>query len=139
VLLITDGRSNAGEVTPEVAAQAARALGIRVHTIGIGASGPAELPVENPLGGITYQKVRAELDESTLAEIARITGGNFYLAANGGDLQSILNEIDQMEKHTIEEKVSYHVRETFTPLLFCACILLILELTLRFSFLGRVP
>ena len=40
IVLITDGRSNAGEVDPVTAAKAAAALGIKVYTIGAGKPGP---------------------------------------------------------------------------------------------------
>lgn len=55
VVLVTDGRSNTGSVTPAAAAAAAAALGIKVHTIGIGGKGKALYPVENPLGGVSWR------------------------------------------------------------------------------------
>lgn len=80
IILITDGRSNAGASSPQVAAAAARKLGIRVHTIGIGSSGPAVIPVEDPLGGTAYRSVQADLDEVSLREIAATTGGSYFRA-----------------------------------------------------------
>lgn len=76
VILLTDGRSNAGTASSAVAAAAAKALGIRVHAVGIGSRGTAVIPIPSPLGGTIYRRVEADLDETTLREIATATGGS---------------------------------------------------------------
>jgi Ca-activated chloride channel family protein len=139
VVLLTDGRSNAGATDPAVAAQAARTLGIRVHTIGVGSRGAADCPVEDPLGGISFREVRAELDEATLGEIARATGGGFFHATDAATLRQVFREIDLLERRTIEEKVSHSNRELFPALVLAALALLLVEATLRHTWLRRIP
>jgi Ca-activated chloride channel family protein len=139
VLLVTDGRNNAGAVSPAVAAQAAKALGIKVHTIGIGANGVAVFPVEDPLGGITYREVKADLDVATLSDISRTTEGRFFLATDADSLGSVFREIDRLEKRPIEEKVSNSAREMLTPLLLTAIVIMLAETILRATWLRRVP
>lgn len=139
LLLITDGRNNAGTVPPAVATQAAKTLGIKVHTIGIGSRGPADFPVEDPLGGITYRTVHADLDEATLADIARTTGGSYFHAADVAGLRSAFSEIDRLEKRPITVKVTNSVRELFTPVLAAALILLLIEILVRSTWLRRTP
>ncbi|MDH3225099.1 MAG: VWA domain-containing protein, partial [Gemmatimonadota bacterium] len=51
VILLTDGRSNRGEIDPLTAAQMARALDVRVYTIGAGSRGEARVRVPDAGGG----------------------------------------------------------------------------------------
>jgi Ca-activated chloride channel family protein len=139
VVLLTDGRNNAGNASPDQAAQAARSLGIRVHTIGIGGEGAADFPVENPLGGVTYRQVAADLDEAALKQIAQTTGGTFFRAADATTLQAVFSEIDRLERRPIEEKVSTSFRELFPPFLLTALTLLVFDTILRATWLRRVP
>jgi Ca-activated chloride channel family protein len=76
VILLTDGVSNAGEETPLGAAELARALGVKVYTIGAGTSGVAPIAVQDPFTGReVLQAVPVEIDEATLRQIAERTGG----------------------------------------------------------------
>jgi len=135
VVLLTDGRSNVGETAPRTAAAAARALGIRVHTIGIGAKAPALFPVADPMGGITWREVSADLDEAALREIAAITGGSSFRADDAAALRSVFLQIDRLEKRPIEEKRHLNARELFAPLLLTALLLILSSQTLRSTWL----
>jgi len=139
VILITDGRSNAGTTSTGLATAAARALGIRVHAIGIGSRGPAVIPVASPLGGTTYRQVDADLDETTLQEIAGATGGSYFRADDRDVLVRVFREIDRLEKRPIEEKVFFTFRELYPPLLLTALAFLLAELVLRHTLLRRLP
>ena len=139
IVVITDGRNNTGTVQPLVAAQAAHTLGIRVHTVGIGGPGTAAFPVEDPLGGVTYRQVAADLDEATLRGIAQATGGRFYRAADAAALQSVFTEIDRLERRPIEEKVSISYRELYSPVILVALLLLAADTLLRTTWLWRNP
>lgn len=135
VVLMTDGRSNVGEVSPGAAASAARALGIRVHTIGIGAKVPALFPVTDPLGGIVWREVNADLDEASLREIAAITGGGSFRAGDASGLRAVFREIDRLEKRPIEEKQRRNAHDLFTPLLLAALLLVMFSQALRATWL----
>lgn len=138
VILVTDGRSNAG-TPPAQAAEAAVALGIRVHTVGIGSSGTALFPVEDPLGGITYRQLRADLDETDLRMIADTTGGSYFRADDKRGLTRVFQEIDKLEKQPVAEKVYFSSRELFTGFLLIALFLMLFEQLFFHTILRRLP
>lgn len=105
VILLTDGRNNAGEIDPASAAKLAQACGVKVYCIGVGSKGPVPMPVQDPFFGKRYVQVELDLDAKTLKEIARTTGGQFFLAGDAEGLKLIYDEIDKMEP------VTYKVRE----------------------------
>ena len=139
IILITDGRSNTGPTTPQLAAQAARTLGIRVHTIGIGSRGQSLIPMESPLGGTLYRTVDADLDEATLREIATATGGVYFRADDRDSLEKVFREIDHLEKRPMEHKRYYSYQELFPMLLVVSLAAWALELALGATLLRRVP
>lgn len=139
VVLVTDGRSNAGDRNPRAAASVAAALGIRVHVIGIGGTAGTLFPVADPLGGVSWREVRAELDEATLGEIAATTGGRYFRADGGDALRAVFLEIDRLEKGPLEEQRRREARELFPALLLPALVLMLLERTLRSGGFGSLP
>ena len=139
VILLTDGRSNAGDVAPAVATEAARALGARVYTIGVGGTGEAFFPFADPLGGTSYRRVRADLDEATLTAIAQRTGGAFFRATDPAALAAVYRAIDRLERRPIEERVARSYAERFPPPLLAGLLLLALELLLAGTLLRRAP
>ncbi|MBU2489804.1 MAG: VWA domain-containing protein [Proteobacteria bacterium] len=127
VILLTDGRHNEGSVAPKEAAQALAALGIRVHTIGVGTTGPVPFMVRTVFGQRTvYQNV--DLDEDTLREVARIGKGRYFRASDTDTLEAIYNEINQMEQTEVKIKEFFHFHELYVWFLFPALALLGLEL-----------
>lgn len=132
VILLTDGRSNSGQVSPMQAAQAAKALGVRVYTIGVGSSGG---------GGMfgLFGGGQSDLDESTLQAIAMITGGQYFRAANTAALEEVYKTIDTLEKSTAEVKEFVHREERYPPLLALGLLALLLETLLGETILRRLP
>ncbi|MFC1662202.1 VWA domain-containing protein, partial [Gemmatimonadota bacterium] len=108
VVLLTDGRSNRGEIGPTTAAQMAQSLGVRVYTIGAGTRGTARIPVDDPLMGRRYVNMRVDLDEATLQDVAELTGGRFFRATDRESLESVYAEIDALE--TTEIQVEHFTR-----------------------------
>ena len=88
IILVTDGVNNAGSISPIDAAQQAAQLGIKIFTIAIGK--------DERLSRYTAQV--DTFDEKTLREIARLTGGRYYRASSGAQLQKAFSSIDQLEK-----------------------------------------
>jgi Ca-activated chloride channel homolog len=82
IILLTDGMNNSGEISPEAAMEIARRTKIKVYTIGIGGKG--------------------DIDTELLNNIALKTGGFFFNARTSGELGSIFDAINQLEKHKIE-------------------------------------
>ncbi|TXI88353.1 MAG: VWA domain-containing protein [Crocinitomicaceae bacterium] len=101
IILLTDGVSVHSEITPETAAQLAKAKGIKVYTIGVGSEGTAPYPEMTPFG-VRYVDMPVEIDEVTLRNIAQITGGKYFRATDEASLRSIYKEIDLLEKRAFE-------------------------------------
>ncbi len=119
IVLVTDGGNNAGEIDPDTAAGIAKALGVRVYTIGVGTvAGPVEIPVpvrDPETGRIVERRIRAnvDVDEALLARIASATGAKFFRATDSKTLLDIFSEIDRLEKSEIKTTRFTRYREVF--------------------------
>jgi Ca-activated chloride channel family protein len=134
VVLVTDGRNNRGQIGPLAAAEAAKALEVKVYTVGVGSRG--EVPIPTPLG---RRLVRIELDEELLQSIADLTGGQYFRATDAEGLQEIFDTIDDLEKTEIERRVRVVYSELFLYFLLPALGLLLLERLLAGTRLRRIP
>src|SRR4051812_28332934 len=97
VILMTDGQNNAGKIPPLTAAEAAQTLSVKVYTVGVGTRGTARIPGTDMFGRKIYQTIQADIDEGTLQEIAKKTGGKFFRADNTETLNKIYDEINKLE------------------------------------------
>ncbi|MEE3390803.1 MAG: VWA domain-containing protein [Candidatus Cryptobacteroides sp.] len=138
IILLTDGVNNSGEIAPETAADIAKTYGIRVYAIGVGANGEAPYPVMTPWG-VDIQKVKVEIDEQLLTNIANETGGRYFRATDNTKLAEIYSEIGKMEKTrtTIDSFPVY--KELFLGYAVAALICLMLELLLNVFVIRRLP
>ena len=139
VILLTDGESNAGRITPQTAADAAKALGVRVYTIGAGTRGLAPYPAQDMFGNKVYRPVQVDIDEDTLKKIAETTGGRYYRATDTESLREIYAEIDRSEKTTFESPQFYDYRELYAWLLVPALGLVLAEAWLGETVLRKLP
>ena len=106
LILLTDGSNNVGELSPQKAAALAKDIGVRIHTVGVGA---VELELRSLFGfGRRMVNPSADLDEETLRNIADTTGGNYFRAADTETLVGIYDEINKLEPVEQDE-------ETFRP------------------------
>ena len=139
VVLLTDGRSNTGEIGPVTAAQMAQALGVKVYTIGAGSRGTARVPVNDPTLGRRYVNIQVDVDEPTLQEIAALTGGRYFRAADTESLAEIYREIDELETTEIEVHNFTRYGELFHYPLAAGLLLLVLEVGLGQTVLRKLP
>jgi Ca-activated chloride channel family protein len=139
VVLLTDGRSNRGEIGPVTAAQVAQALGIRVYTIGAGSRGTAPVPVPDGFGGTRYANMQVDIDEPTLQEVADLTGGRYFRATDRESLEAIYAEIDELERTEIEVENFTQYSEEFPLPLAVGFLFLMVELALSHTVLRRLP
>jgi Ca-activated chloride channel family protein len=104
ILLLTDGVSNVGTLTPLQAAEMAAANKIKVYTVGIGGDKDARIPVgQNMFGSQRYQVIPGgSVDAKGLKEIADMTHGKAYMANNNNALKNVLEDINKMERTQIE-------------------------------------
>lgn len=138
LILLTDGRHNAGEITPLAAAEAVRALGVKIYTIGVGGKGPAPFRVKTFLGTrLVHQRV--DLDEETLKKVAETGGGKYFRAADSRELSEIYDVIDRMEKTEVKVKEFFHFKELYYYFLVPALILFGLEVLLKTWILRVIP
>lgn len=138
VILMTDGVNNAGQIDPLEAADAAAALGVKVYTIGVGTRGLAPVP-QQVFGQKIYQMQPVDIDEKTLQEIARRTGGKYYRADSAETFQTIYAAIDRLEKTEATMTKFVQFRELFAWVLVPGLALLLLEVTLAHTAWRRLP
>ena len=139
IILLTDGRNNAGDMTPGQAAALARDWGIKIYAIGIG-GGEEFITVQTPLGGtVRVPAVGLGLDEATLRTVAEVSGGRYFVAADGDALRNVYREIDRLEKTEIETLEFAQHDEVFLPYALAAGLLLLSEIILSNTWLRRAP
>jgi Ca-activated chloride channel homolog len=139
IILVTDGVNNRGEIQPLDAADMARALGVKIYTIGVGTNGTARFPVNDPVYGKTYANLQVEIDEASLKQIAEITGGLYYRATDRPELENIFSDIGRLEKTKIQVKTYTHYKERFGEFLFPALLLVFLVALAEFTRFGKIP
>jgi Ca-activated chloride channel homolog len=139
VILLTDGVNNTGKIAPLAAAEAARALGVKVYTIGVGVRGKAPIPVKDDAGRMHLILAEVDVDEKTLQSIADLTGGKFYRATDTDSLQKIYEEINRFEKSSQTVQKFEHVEELYPWALVPALGILGVSSILRQTRLRRLP
>ena len=139
VILMTDGVNNAGKLNPLLAADAARALGAKVYTVGIGVQGMAPMPGTDVFGRKVYQMQPVDIDEVTLQKIADATGGKYYRADNAERFQQIYAEIDKLEKTEATINKYTEFKELFPWCVWAGLALLLIELVLGQTIFRRLP
>lgn len=104
IVLLTDGASNVGLISPQEAAQKAKDNGIKIHTIGIGGDPNAKLPNgRNVFGRKRYVKIPGgSMDFKALEELSEISGGESFVAGNSDALNEVLDAINKLERKKVE-------------------------------------
>lgn len=139
VILLTDGQNNAGKISPVTAADAAKALGIKVYTIGAGTRGMAPYPGRDLFGNKVYQPVQVDIDEDTLKKIAQKTGGRYFRATDTESLEEVYAEIDTLERTTFTAPRFLDYYEFYPWLILPALALLVAEIGLVHTRLRKLP
>jgi Ca-activated chloride channel family protein len=139
IILLTDGVNNAGQIDPLTAAEAAKALGIKVYTVGAAKLGMVPVPVQGLLGGTQIIQQESMLDEATLQQVADITGGLYFRAEDTEGLKEIYDEINSLEKSQVEVQVFNQYRELAGWLIVPAAAFFLAELFLRKSIFRKIP
>ena len=127
IVLLSDGKQTAGVIQPAEAAEAAKAFGIKVYTIGVGTTGLAPFPTVDFFGRKVIRRQPVELDEGALSMLAKVTGGRYFNAQSTDALEGVYAEIDQLETTPSEGLVYTQYRELYAYLLFPGMGLVLLE------------
>ena len=139
VILLSDGVSNTGAVEPDAAAAAAAKLGIRVYTIGVGTrSNRTPFRVRDMVGRSVIQYADMSFDESQLKSIASKTGARYFGVRDEGGLKAALEEIDSLEKTTLDRTAYQRWNEYFPWFLVPGAALLLLAVSLQMFASGRL-
>ncbi len=139
IVLLTDGVNNAGEIDPLTASDLAKRFGVRVYTVGVGKEGESVLPIQDPRFGTRLLRVETQIDEKTLTEIARKTGGRYFRAQDTRGLRDIFREIDQLERTEVLVEHFTHYEEHFFWFLWPAFALALVELVWAHAVSVKLP
>ena len=132
VILLSDGVSNTGAVEPDDAAAAAKKLGIRVYTIGVGThSARTPFKARDMYGRTSVQYANMSFDESQLKSIAKTTGARYFGVRDAKGLKAALEEIDSLEKTTLDRTVFQRYREYFPPFLLWGAVLVLAAVSVQ--------
>ncbi len=139
LVLLTDGVNNSGEIDPLTAAEAAKALGIKIYTIGAARPGQVPVPVNDAFGNRQVVMQESQIDENTLRQVAEMTGGKYFRAEDTQGLQAIYDAINKLEKSKVEVDVFNQYRELAGWLMVPALILLLAEAVLSQTIFRKIP
>jgi Ca-activated chloride channel family protein len=142
VVLITDGESNAGNITPKQAAELAEELGVSVYTVAIGTGGVVPVPAGRDMFGRTVMRqVEVPVDRELLEDIAASTGGQAFVATDAEALDAGLSRVlDALDRSQLRAGISERVwQDRWMLFIGVALALLALELVLRATRLERFP
>ena len=135
IILLTDGAGNAGRPSKE-AADLAAAWGIKIYAIGI--AGDSGSVFRTPFGTYTIPG-GAGVDEATLEELTKPTGGLYRVVHNAKELEAVYEQIDQLEKSEIQSTRFRDYRELFPRFALAALALLGAEVLLAATLFRRIP
>lgn len=139
IVLFTDGKDNVpAPLTPNAAAENAKNLGFRVYTVGIGSKN-AFAPGEDFFGRTVLQRILDEFDEPLLHNMASLSGGRYYRAADPSGMAHAMKEIDSLEKTGTEHTILIHAKEWYPLLAFAAMGFILLGAAIANLFLPRLP
>ena len=139
IILLTDGQSNAGELSPQVVTEIAVEKGVKIYTIGVGSKGRAPFLIKHPVLGERHVYRRVNIDETTLRDIAGKTGGLYFRAENIEGLQEIYETIDTLEKTEIKVKTYAQYSEFYRFFLIPAFVMLVFWVILSNTRYLRIP
>ncbi len=138
IILLTDGKSNAGSLSWQDAADLAKRRGVKIYTVGVGSKGKAPFLVDG-LFGRQYVYRQVDVDWQALETIAKKTGGQFFRAGDTEGLKRVYKTIDAMEKTKVDVDKWVDYQEMFAWFLIPGLILYLGCLVLSRTWLLRIP
>ena len=139
IILLTDGMNNTGKISPIAAAEAAKALGVKIYTIGVGVRGIAPIPLRDEAGRVHLIMDKVDVDEKTLETVANATGGTFYRATDTDSLEKIYEQINRLEKTAQTVQKFEHYDELYSWALIPSAAILGFGLLLQHTRFRRLP
>ena len=134
VILLTDGGNTAGRLDPLAAAQAAKALGVKIYAIGVGSEGEVPVVVN---GQVQVQKV--DIDEELLKQMAKTTDAQYFRATDTETLISVYDTIDKLEKTKVKIQTFASYEDRYQPFVLAALLCVLAEFLVGVSRFRRIP
>ena len=138
IILLSDGESNTGIITPDQAADTAAKTGVRVYTIGVGSNNRTPFKTRDLFGRETIAYADATFDESQLKTIASKTNGRYFSVRDNEGLKTALEEINTLETTKIDRQVYQRFDEHFVQYLLWGAALAALAITLNMNLTKRL-
>ena len=127
IILLTDGENNSGEIDPVESARLAKALGIRLYTIGLSNAVPGE---DGRLQGV---------DERTMREISDLAGGQYFAAVDLESLDAVYQRIGELETSRVGAREFTAFNEYATYVIGWALLVLVAEQLVAATIARRAP
>ena len=140
IILLTDGDSNTGKISPEYSAHLANSVGARLYTIQIGQGDAADVQDGfDMFGQPHYVSQNFPVNPKLLQELASSTGGSMYVATDAKALQASFHDVlDKLEKTKFDSTIA-NFEDMFGFLLLPGVLLLAADAVLRSLVLRRFP
>ncbi|NOT51351.1 MAG: VWA domain-containing protein [Chitinophagaceae bacterium] len=141
IILLTDGKEDPPEtrlIDPLTALEIAKAKGVKVYAIGMGAVASTIVERTGTKPGQKNPNIEF-IDVELLQRIANETGGNYFRATDKEGLKNIYSQIDQLEKSKVEITSFRRYEERYLPFILAALGFLFLEVLLRFTLFRKFP
>ncbi len=140
VVLLTDGDSNEGVISPEYSAHLAQKEGVRVYTVQIGNGDDVDVQTGTDLfGQPVYARKHFPVNPELLRAMSHETGGEAFIATDKSGLEKSMHSIlDHLEKTKFESQAST-MEDLFPFLLVPAVVLIALEALVRLALVRRFP
>ncbi|HSU26916.1 MAG TPA: VWA domain-containing protein [Chitinophagaceae bacterium] len=141
IILLTDGKEDPPEtrlIDPLTALEIAKSKNVKIYTIGMSAGPSTIQEITNPGKG-KQNTASNYLDEDLLRKIANETGGKYFRARDKDGLQTIYEQIDNLEKSPVEIITNKRYEEKYLPFILMALGLLLLEIILRYAVFRKFP
>lgn len=140
IILITDGTNNSGVVAPETAAEIAKDLGVKIYAIGVGADTAGEaVPYKDENGNTIGLFQTTPIDDSSLRQIAGMTGGKYFSASSATALTEVFEEIDALEKTEFDVRNFSHTEDNYMMWAWLAFAFFAVQLLLKLTVTGSIP
>jgi Ca-activated chloride channel homolog len=133
IILLTDGVNNMGLIDPLTALEIAKAMKMKVYTIGVGTIGTAKMPIgKNAFDEWVFAEQKVEIDEALMNKIAKETGGKYYRCTDNKTLQKVYKEIDELEKSKININTHSRFKELYSPFVLFGLVVFVVGFLIRY-------
>lgn len=138
MVLFTDGANTAqNQLSPQQAAELAKEFNVIIHTVGIGGN-EAYAVVSTPFGA-RLAPVSGNYDAQLLHDLAKITGGSSFHAADKEGLKEVMREINALEKTNISQPRPVNYREFAPMIALISLAFLLMGIIARQTWKMRLP